>query len=463
MQANANKNEKDIIIGNRIMTTISYKNIDSLIELLKSGETVYNVSLPTGQVVKIDCSNKAIKLRDIAVKEQEYVLAKCYNRIIGIYDLFEKRSVYRHYPMVLQLEHTSYCNAECIMCMHYYKQNNDAHHLSSELLTRIEPIFPYLEEIVLHGNGEPFMMPELGSVLSKYKEYCIKVSTNTNMSILPQSVIDNIDIFHNVSVSLDSPRKEVYEKIRRNLDFDKVTANIDKFRSCAPNTFMTLAVVSMRQNIYDCKRLVEYAVEHGFNRIMFSRLGINGYIKNYYDDVMCYPVTLRKNMCEAISYAKSKEIEIVYPDVFLENKDGNEEEERKIIESYPVTITEEQLAELRSVVASTSKRGELYWDMNDLKPSKYSCSGLCDLVWNDLMITAKGQVIVCCIDVVHHIGVLDRDFWRIWNSDKLIKLRDMFLHKNILPEFCRNCLFVLNGGLKYLKVDVGDGFYINTK
>ena len=445
------------------MKTIETNDIDGLYDLLKSGETSFKFLLGDGCAVEIGSAETAMQLRDNAALEGNYIHAKQFNRIVAHYDLYQKKSVYRHYPMVLQLEHTSYCNAECIMCLHYYKQNDDATHLSPELFKRIEPIFPYLEEIVLHGNGEPFMMPGIGEVLSKYKKYSIKVSTNTNMSVLPQCVLDNADVFHTVSVSLDSPRKDIYEQIRRNLDFDKVTANIDKFRTCAPNTLMTLAVVSMRQNIYDCKNLVEYAVNHGFNRIMFSRLGINGYIKNYYDDVMSYPATLRRNMSEAIDYAKSKGIEIVYPDVFLEGSEGDEEEERKIIQSYPTTISEEQLDELRRVAASTSKRGELYWDINDLKPSKYTCSGLCDLVWNDLMITAKGQVIVCCIDVVHHIDMFDRDFWQIWNGERLTALRDMFFNKGILPEFCRNCLFILNGGLKYLKVDIGEGFYKNTK
>lgn len=445
------------------MVTINSDTIDDLVNLLKCGESSFNFILDDGSSVNFDCANRVIELREEAARAGNYLLAKKYNRIIAHYDLFEKRSVFRHYPMVLQLEHTSYCNAECIMCLHYYKQNVDAVNLSPQLFKKIQPIFPYLEEIVLHGNGEPFMTPGIGEMLSEYKKYFIKVSTNTNMSVLPQSVLDNIDVFHTVSVSFDSSRKDVYEQIRRNLNFDVVTANIDKFRASAPNTFMTLAVVSMRQNIYDCKNLVEYAVTHGFNRIMFSRLGINGYIKNYYDDVMRYPATLRRNMREAIDFANAHGIEIVYPEIFIEGDDGDEEREREIIQSYPITISEDQLKDLRSAVAATSKRGELYWDINDLKSSKYTCSGICDLVWNDLMITAKGQVIVCCIDVVHHIDMFDKDFWLIWNGSRLVELRNMFFNRGILPEFCRNCLFILNNGLKYLKVDIGEGFYNNTK
>ena len=206
------------------------------------------------------------------------------------------------------------------MCVHYYKQNHDARHLSSELYEKIRPAFPYLEEIVLHGNGEPFMLPNIGDILSEYKKYGISVSTNTNMSILPNSVLENINAFKALTVSFDSPRKEIYDVIRKNLDFDKVTENIDKLRNAAPDLHMTLAVVSMRQNIRDSKMLVEYAVKHGFNRIIFSRLGVNGYIKNWYDDVVHYPAITKRSMQEAIDFARASNIEIVCPDVFLKLK-----------------------------------------------------------------------------------------------------------------------------------------------
>lgn len=447
------------------MIEVTKDSINRLAEILKNAEDEgFLYFSPSGaDSVYIKDEDAAYDLREQAKKEQNYKLAKEYNRILAYYELVNERTVYRHFPMVLQLEHTSICNAECIMCLHYYKKNQGALNLSDEIFSKLLPIFPYVEEIVLHGNGEPFLLPNIDEILGIYKTYGIKVSTNTNMSYLPDGVLKNSDIFNSLTVSFDSPRKDIYEKIRRNLDFDKVTENIDKFRAKCPDTHMTFAVVSMRQNIYDMKALVEYAVKHGFNRIMFSRLGINGYINNYYDDVMCYPATLKRNMKEAIAYAKENNIEIVYPDVFLETEGGDEAEEAKQIASYPVTITEEELLQLREKVSKTSKRGELYYDRVNLIESRYNCSGICDLIWNNMMITAKGQIVVCCIDVLHHIDMLDKDFMQIWNGEQYIKLREMFLKKRKLPEFCRNCLFILNGGLKHLSVDIGDGFYINKK
>ena len=206
-----------------------------------------------GEEYLIHSASDAEEQMKQALSKEDYPLVKNFNHILAFYDLVEEATTFRHYPMIMQLEHTSYCNAECIMCVHYYKQNHDARHLSSELYEKIRPAFPYLEEIVLHGNGEPFMLPNIGDILSEYKKYGISVSTNTNMSILPNSVLENINAFKALTVSFDSPRKEIYDVIRKNLDFDKVTENIDKLRNAAPDLHMTLAVVSMRQNIRDSK------------------------------------------------------------------------------------------------------------------------------------------------------------------------------------------------------------------
>ena len=47
----------------------------------------------------------------------DYDTVKDLNEALACHDLVEGRSVFRHYPMTLQLEHTSFCNAECISCL----------------------------------------------------------------------------------------------------------------------------------------------------------------------------------------------------------------------------------------------------------------------------------------------------------------------------------------------------------
>lgn len=444
------------------MKTFQKEQLDSIYSYLLKHNRPFRYS-SDGHSYTISSAADAEREMNQALEQGNYALVKDLNHILAFFDLAEERTVFRHRPMVMQLEHTSYCNAECIMCIHYYKQNQDAVHLSGELYEKLRPALPYLEEIVLHGNGEPFLLPNIGEVLAEYKKYGIRVSTNTNMSVLPESVLTNIDVFKALTVSIDSPRKEIYDVIRKRLDFNRVTENIDKLRSAAPDLHMTLAVVSMRQNIRDSKMLVEYAAKHGFNRIIFSRLGVNGYIKNWFDDVMHYPATTRRCMQEAVDYANSIGMEVVYPEVFLTLEGGDEALEIEKMDSYPTAYSEEQLCELREQVAKMPKKGDFYYDEFNLIPSPFRCRGICDLIWNNIMITAKGEVVVCCIDVLHHIDILDKPIDEIWNGEKYVALRSMFLEQRLLPEFCRNCMFILNHGLRYLSVEIGDGFYRNKK
>lgn len=444
------------------MKTFCKRQLEDIYDFLKKSKRPYRYRTDAGIYTIKSADDVELEIEK-ALADNNYVDVKDLNHILAFYDLIEKRSKFRHKPMIMQLEHTSYCNAECIMCVHYYKQNRDARHLSKDLYERIRPIFPYLEEVVLHGNGEPFLLPNIGEILEEYEKYGIQVSTNTNMSVLPKKVLEHINIFKSLTVSFDSPEKEIYNVIRKNLDFDKVTANIDILRQAAPDLHMTLAVVSMRQNIKDSKKLVEYAVKHGFNRIIFSRLGVNGYINNWFDDVIHYPTITKRCMQEAVEYAHDVGIEIVYPDVFLKLDDGDEVYEEQQFQSYPFAFTEQQLEELRERVASTPKKGDFYFDEVDMMPSRFKCNGICDLLWDNIMITAKGEVVVCCIDVLHHIDVLTKPIDEIWNGEKYVGLRKMFFEQCILPEYCRNCMFILNHGLRHLSVEIGDGFYKNTK
>ena len=78
------------------------------------------------------------------------------------------------------------------------------------------------------------------------------------------------------------------------------------------------------------------------------------------------------------------------------------------------------------------------------------------------MVTAKGEVSACCIDVLHNVGNLDRDFTEVWNGNPLVRLRELFFSGK-LPRICDNCMFITNNGLELLKVDRADDFYENQK
>ena len=190
------------------------------------------------------------------LKEQEYISKKAYlklkqlNRINMLLGYFSRSTVLRSFPLELQLESTSFCNAECIMCGHYIYKNAIARHIPSSLTNRLEKYLLYAETVVLHGNGEPFLQPDITSLIRFYSSLGIKLATNTNLSILTDELAQLIsECFCQITVSIDGCTKETYEGIRKNLKFERLIENIEKLNKAAPDLDKKIAVVACRQNL----------------------------------------------------------------------------------------------------------------------------------------------------------------------------------------------------------------------
>ena len=64
----------------------------------------------------------------------------------------------------------------------------------------------------------------------------VKLTTNTNLSILTDNIVRMInEAFVNIRVSCDGCSKDIYEGIRRELSFDRLVANLEKLRDECPN------------------------------------------------------------------------------------------------------------------------------------------------------------------------------------------------------------------------------------
>ena len=56
----------------------------------------------------------------------------------------------------MQIEMTNRCNANCIMCIHFYLDIKGASDISDTIMNRLDSILPYCETVMLNGDGEPF-------------------------------------------------------------------------------------------------------------------------------------------------------------------------------------------------------------------------------------------------------------------------------------------------------------------
>ncbi len=155
-------------------------------------------------------------------------------RSIGPYmkvynDMVEtKATQLMHAPIVLEFELTNKCNARCIMCPPEVHMGNDF--IDHELFKRIikEAYELGMRKLILTG-GEPFLDRLILDKIEFAKAIGFTyIHIFSNGSLLHEAKQERLltSGVHSITISVDSAIKEEYEKIRRQLNYDKVVGNV---------------------------------------------------------------------------------------------------------------------------------------------------------------------------------------------------------------------------------------------
>lgn len=411
------------------------KNILGQIGLMKS-----NLFLWTkGTLVRYG-DYKTVKLKQKeAVSVGAWQEAKAWNELEYSMDYLNKNTALNSYPVCLQIETGSFCNARCIMCDHCYRGNRSAKWLDKNLLGRLEPLLPYCKDVVLHGNGEPLLHPYISEILEYYRRYEIRFLINSNFSHLPFYFFENAEkCFDTVNVSCDASERDLYEKIRRGLNFNVFMKNVRRFRKKNPNLHMIMSSVLMRQNIEDSPNQVRFAKQLGFNEIHFGILGTNRILHNEQDELSNYPNITKLYMEEAIDVAEKLGIDIKVPKQYLElSKVSYKEAEREkrrmkqIPFFYAVEYRENTGKDLVSPIPEAMLRSTE--PVNKIR---------CRWPFRNMRIDLNGNIGVCCRTSQYFVGnIRDTDnIMDIWNGKVYRSLRDNF-YNNTYPYLCENCSY----------------------
>ena len=134
-------------------------------------------------------------------------------------------------PKRLDLRLNGKCNLECIMC-DVWKQPNGLYS-ESELWSRgPKEIFPYLVEVDMLG-GEPFIQKDTFHFIdevSKVNDSCTWCFITNGSYVFNEKIkssLDKIRLRH-IHISLDAVTKDVYEKVRKNGNFEKTFAAVQE-------------------------------------------------------------------------------------------------------------------------------------------------------------------------------------------------------------------------------------------
>ena len=387
------------------------------------------------------------ELQEVLLADREYGGLKKLNIIKIFLEVSSKCTVMSSFPAHIQLEHTTYCNARCIMCDHYVSHNRGSKHLELATALKLKPILPYVSLVVMHGNGEPFLNPDIMDILELYKEYGVRIATNTNLSHINSDICYELDqMCDSLQISCDGCDKETYEGIRQGLSFETFCSNLERVSALSGIKKTSLEVVLMQQNIRKAADFVRFASSYGIKNIRFHDLGVNDVIGNDKYSLRSCPDVANKY----ISMAREEGDRLgVSVESFGYDEQGAVSDESALYSVFPDCQISDEMHRTHDWYTNVIAFNEMNND--DLLCFKNNYSGICEYPFAKSYIDLNGNVSVCCPasrKVVGRVSSAD-DFAALWNSETMTRIREEF-YSGMMPSFCKNCFMASEHSLSWL-------------
>ena len=200
-------------------------------------------------------------------------------------------------PRVFEFEIANTCNLECIMCSGYFsssiRKNRENlpplyNPYDDTFVDQVAEFLPGITDLKYLG-GEPFQI----EIYLKIWERVARINPNirnhitTNGTILNARVKNLIENMKSgIVLSIDSVKKETYEKIRKGASFDKVMENLDYFSAYAARkkTYVSMTVCPITTNAEEMPEMVRFANKKNM-RIHFNTVSTPDYLSLRFADL----------------------------------------------------------------------------------------------------------------------------------------------------------------------------------
>ena len=178
-------------------------------------------------------------------------------------------------PRVMEFELSNTCNLECIMCDGHFssriRKNREklpplANPYNERFVEQLEEFIPHLTDAKFLG-GEPFLIDVYYKIWERIRALNpeITVHITTNGAVLTEKVKETLEgLRGGIVVSIDSLRRENFERIRTPASFEGVMNNFHYFLDYTrrKNTWLSLAVCPMTLNWHEIPALIEFCNRH---------------------------------------------------------------------------------------------------------------------------------------------------------------------------------------------------------
>lgn len=192
-------------------------------------------------------------------------------------------------PTMISLISTADCNIDCPACSQNVVRLVKVQH-RPETVPDVMAHVPYLHQLVWHG-GEPYLIKKLRQFIDNFHtgdNPNLTFGFTTNGTMLNAEELAKLHKFPrvNASISIDSFKKETYEKIRKGADYNKVLTNaMHAFSQYEKSRFVfSCGMIICKSNMSELAANVEFALKNG--------IGLN------LSPVVTYPVTEQLDVFE---------------------------------------------------------------------------------------------------------------------------------------------------------------------
>jgi MoaA/NifB/PqqE/SkfB family radical SAM enzyme len=316
-------------------------------------------------------------------------------------------------PVCLYLEVTNRCNLLCETCPRTFEALEPPADMSWELFTSIVDQLPELRRAVLHGVGEPMLVPELPRMIRYLKARGAYVLFNTNGTLLREKRFrELIDTgLDEMRVSLDAADAKSYALVRGRPFFDRIVRDVRRFREVQVEEGRTTPKISLwltglKETIAQLPDFVRLAARMGVREVHLQRL--------VFDETGFGLARAESSLFESVA-----------------------EEEQALIEAA------QEVAAGLGVTLDASGATEPGLSLKQRGDSPWST---CRRPWSLMYFTAHGRALPCCIAPFSMRGYENytlgdaktQTLAEIWNGPVYQEFRAALLGSSP-PKPCANC------------------------
>lgn len=323
------------------------------------------------------------------------------NSLLSELEISQKRLILDSKPRILLITLSNRCNLNCPMC----GKGDTIWEIPPKIIDQIISWFPFLELITWQG-GEVFLVERFKELLEKTIPYKnLRQIIITNGLLITEEWARRLASHNNVdlTISIDSVDKKIYESIRRGGSLEKLIQNL-KFinrarKESSSKMITTLRCTIMRSNYLHLEKFVEFAKEYEFDILLIAPISGECDPENIFSD----------KDTDAMKY-----INQITPKI----REKAKKYKIKLLDWLP-----------RLDISNNSKRNEELTS-NGRKP-------LCFRPWKQLSMNVKGYIFPECLCAEPIGDIFNNTLEDVWNNEKMQKYRKR-LSENEYTDWCRS-------------------------